>query len=217
MASSPASRRGLRGRRWPRQRRSVTQAWALGTGPVPRGTTPRAGGGADPARAATCWAGPGLGWAGPGRAGPGRAWAARWPRPGAQQLVSLQGLHASTMRRFLRSGHDPARERLKRDLFQFNKVRHGRQQVLSERGVSGLPRLAGCSRPLPDGGPSWALPTASGNVALETGFDSRAPPPMGRAVGCPGVGIPCPKPLIGLAVGRACKSPGLFRPRFPHL
>lgn len=27
------------------------------------------------------------------------------------------------MRRFLRPGHDPARERLKRDLFQFNKVR----------------------------------------------------------------------------------------------
>lgn len=26
------------------------------------------------------------------------------------------------MRRFLRSGHDPAREILKRDLFQFNKV-----------------------------------------------------------------------------------------------
>lgn len=26
------------------------------------------------------------------------------------------------MRRFLRTGHDPVRERLKRDLFQFNKV-----------------------------------------------------------------------------------------------
>ena len=34
-----------------------------------------------------------------------------------------QGAAHNKMRRFLRPGHDPARERLKRDLFQFNKVR----------------------------------------------------------------------------------------------
>ena len=39
----------------------------------------------------------------------------------------------SKMRRFLRPGHDPARERLKRDLFQFNKVR----RVEGQPGVYG--------------------------------------------------------------------------------
>lgn len=37
--------------------------------------------------------------------------------------LSAEGRTPSKMRRFLRPGHDPARERLKRDLFQFNKVR----------------------------------------------------------------------------------------------
>lgn len=37
--------------------------------------------------------------------------------------LSPGGWTQSKMRRFLRPGHDPARERLKRDLFQFNKVR----------------------------------------------------------------------------------------------
>lgn len=37
------------------------------------------------------------------------------------------------MRRFLRTGHDPARERLKRDLFQFNKV-----SGEGEQGCSGF-------------------------------------------------------------------------------
>ncbi|XP_025715749.1 LLGL scribble cell polarity complex component 2 isoform X4 [Callorhinus ursinus] len=41
------------------------------------------------------------------------------------------------MRRFLRSGHDPARERLKRDLFQFNKtVEHGFPHQPSALGYS---------------------------------------------------------------------------------
>lgn len=47
------------------------------------------------------------------------------------------GCRVNKMRRFLRTGHDPARERLKRDLFQFNKV----------RGEGGRP----CSRFLPRG------------------------------------------------------------------
>lgn len=47
--------------------------------------------------------------------------ASRWWSAAAS--LSLGGFALSTMRRFLRSGHDPARERLKRDLFQFNKVR----------------------------------------------------------------------------------------------
>ncbi|KAK2506736.1 hypothetical protein MC885_010136 [Smutsia gigantea] len=43
----------------------------------------------------------------------------------------------SKMRRFLRSGHDPARERLKRDLFQFNKtVEHGFPHQPSALGYS---------------------------------------------------------------------------------
>lgn len=39
-------------------------------------------------------------------------------------FVCLSGflVQAGTMRRFLRPGHDPVRERLKRELFQFNKV-----------------------------------------------------------------------------------------------
>lgn len=41
------------------------------------------------------------------------------------------------MRRFLRTGHDPARERLKRDLFQFNKtVEHGFPHQPSALGYS---------------------------------------------------------------------------------
>ena len=41
------------------------------------------------------------------------------------------------MRRFLRPGHDPARERLKRDLFQFNKtVEHGFPHQPSALGYS---------------------------------------------------------------------------------
>ncbi|KAF3817257.1 hypothetical protein GH733_011657, partial [Mirounga leonina] len=50
---------------------------------------------------------------------------------------SLGGCTLSTMRRFLRSGHDPARERLKRDLFQFNKtVEHGFPHQPSALGYS---------------------------------------------------------------------------------
>ncbi|XP_053517192.1 LLGL scribble cell polarity complex component 2 isoform X3 [Artibeus jamaicensis] len=46
------------------------------------------------------------------------------------------------MRRFLRSGHDPARERLKRDLFQFNKtVEHGFPHQPSALGYSPSLRL----------------------------------------------------------------------------
>ncbi|XP_053148977.1 LLGL scribble cell polarity complex component 2 isoform X2 [Hemicordylus capensis] len=46
------------------------------------------------------------------------------------------------MRRFLRSGHDPIRERLKRDLFQFNKtVEHGFPHQPSALGYSPLLRL----------------------------------------------------------------------------
>ncbi|XP_045428153.1 LLGL scribble cell polarity complex component 2 isoform X7 [Pipistrellus kuhlii] len=46
------------------------------------------------------------------------------------------------MRRFLRSGHDPARERLKRDLFQFNKtVEHGFPHQPSALGYSPALRI----------------------------------------------------------------------------
>ncbi|KAJ6660315.1 hypothetical protein lerEdw1_017738, partial [Lerista edwardsae] len=46
------------------------------------------------------------------------------------------------MRRFLRSGHDPIRERLKRDLFQFNKtVEHGFPHQPSALGYSPLLHL----------------------------------------------------------------------------
>lgn len=45
------------------------------------------------------------------------------PRCSTASPFSPGGCSPSKMRRFLRSGHDPARERLKRDLFQFNKVR----------------------------------------------------------------------------------------------
>ncbi|KAF1469650.1 hypothetical protein FQV08_0005573, partial [Pygoscelis antarcticus] len=46
------------------------------------------------------------------------------------------------MRRFLRPGHDPARERLKRDLFQFNKtVEHGFPHQPSALGYSPFLRL----------------------------------------------------------------------------
>uniref|UniRef100_A0A8C6RWM7 LLGL scribble cell polarity complex component 2 n=1 Tax=Nannospalax galili TaxID=1026970 RepID=A0A8C6RWM7_NANGA len=46
------------------------------------------------------------------------------------------------MRRFLRTGHDPARERLKRDLFQFNKtVEHGFPHQPSALGYSSSLRI----------------------------------------------------------------------------
>ncbi|XP_044309508.1 LLGL scribble cell polarity complex component 2 isoform X1 [Varanus komodoensis] len=46
------------------------------------------------------------------------------------------------MRRFLRPGHDPVRERLKRDLFQFNKtVEHGFPHQPSALGYSSFLRL----------------------------------------------------------------------------
>ncbi|XP_021096750.1 lethal(2) giant larvae protein homolog 2 isoform X3 [Heterocephalus glaber] len=51
-------------------------------------------------------------------------------------LIGLQWA-AANMRRFLRPGHDPARERLKRDLFQFNKtVEHGFPHQPSALGYS---------------------------------------------------------------------------------
>ncbi|XP_037056589.1 LLGL scribble cell polarity complex component 2 isoform X5 [Peromyscus leucopus] len=47
------------------------------------------------------------------------------------------GCKLDKMRRFLRTGHDPARERLKRDLFQFNKtVEHGFPHQPSALGYS---------------------------------------------------------------------------------
>ncbi|XP_040505863.1 LLGL scribble cell polarity complex component 2 isoform X5 [Gallus gallus] len=53
-------------------------------------------------------------------------------QPGAGFLVQ-----AGTMRRFLRPGHDPVRERLKRELFQFNKtVEHGFPHQPSALGYS---------------------------------------------------------------------------------
>lgn len=46
-------------------------------------------------------------------------------------------MQAGTMRRFLRPGHDPVRERLKRELFQFNKtVEHGFPHQPSALGYS---------------------------------------------------------------------------------
>lgn len=46
-------------------------------------------------------------------------------------------VQAGTMRRFLRPGHDPVRERLKRELFQFNKtVEHGFPHQPSALGYS---------------------------------------------------------------------------------
>lgn len=57
-----------------------------------------------------------------GDSGPGQLWA--WAQGHFSFLqVCGSGHKLSKMRRFLRTGHDPARERLKRDLFQFNKVR----------------------------------------------------------------------------------------------
>ncbi|XP_035198196.1 LLGL scribble cell polarity complex component 2 isoform X2 [Oxyura jamaicensis] len=48
-----------------------------------------------------------------------------------------QDITAGKMRRFLRPGHDPVRERLKRDLFQFNKtVEHGFPHQPSALGYS---------------------------------------------------------------------------------
>lgn len=64
------------------------------------------------------------------------------PQRSTASPFSPGGCTPSKMRRFLRSGHDPARERLKRDLFQFNKVRgqewgrHGQVSVVSV--VSGV-------------------------------------------------------------------------------
>uniref|UniRef100_A0A8C2SRI6 LLGL scribble cell polarity complex component 2 n=1 Tax=Coturnix japonica TaxID=93934 RepID=A0A8C2SRI6_COTJA len=54
-------------------------------------------------------------------------------------FVCLLGflVQAGTMRRFLRPGHDPVRERLKRELFQFNKtVEHGFPHQPSALGYS---------------------------------------------------------------------------------
>lgn len=51
------------------------------------------------------------------------------------------------MRRFLRPGHDPARERLKRDLFQFNKVRGA---------GAGRVWMAGMKVSLPQEPPWWS-------------------------------------------------------------
>lgn len=47
------------------------------------------------------------------------------------------------MRRFLRPGHDPARERLKRDLFQFNKVREARGRPGGDGGTEVAPSGVG--------------------------------------------------------------------------
>ncbi|MXQ87067.1 hypothetical protein E5288_WYG007494 [Bos mutus] len=53
-----------------------------------------------------------------------------------REPACLGGPH-NKMRRFLRPGHDPARERLKRDLFQFNKtVEHGFPHQPSALGYS---------------------------------------------------------------------------------
>ncbi|XP_062936615.1 LLGL scribble cell polarity complex component 2 isoform X4 [Cynocephalus volans] len=55
----------------------------------------------------------------------------------ARDMGLLGGCSLSKMRRFLRPGHDPARERLKRDLFQFNKtVEHGFPHQPSALGYS---------------------------------------------------------------------------------
>ncbi|XP_064378656.1 LLGL scribble cell polarity complex component 2 isoform X3 [Dromaius novaehollandiae] len=60
----------------------------------------------------------------------------------APQDFWCQGNTAGKMRRFLRPGHDPVRERLKRDLFQFNKtVEHGFPHQPSALGYSPFLRL----------------------------------------------------------------------------
>lgn len=121
------------------------------------------------ARAGCCWAwGESRGWAKPSAPGSQRECWGQGCRAASHcwstaALLSLGGCALSTMRRFLRSGHDPARERLKRDLFQFNKVRGS--PVLS--ALHGLGHSGGLHL---DGGTSWVLPAVPhGHLTLEMG------------------------------------------------
>ncbi|KAM6345320.1 LLGL scribble cell polarity complex component 2-like isoform 2-T2 [Alca torda] len=82
---------------------------------------------------------------------PGKPYVRMCVRSFDEQIPSLRALKqdfwcqdttARKMRRFLRPGHDPVRERLKRDLFQFNKtVEHGFPHQPSALGYSPFLRL----------------------------------------------------------------------------